>query len=157
VAVLAGFLGCMAASHRVHVGPVKALAVVHVGCRACTRIRYLFSSDAEMHMQAHLNTRTQHTICICIASFRTKQARLNTLNLSINRETRDLLSAYLTYAYTRKIWSRSPFWGCWNDMVGLLNTPHMNTRRKTHLESFFLVTMNHAGRPVWTHAHTHIH
>ncbi len=41
-------------------------------------------------------------------------------------------------------------------MVGLFNTPHMNTRRKTHLESLFLVTMNHAGRPVRTHAqHTH--
>ena len=42
-------------------------------------------------------------------------------------------------------------------MVGLFNTPHMNTRQKTHIESFFLVTMNHAGRPVRTHAHTRIH
>jgi hypothetical protein len=36
------------------------------------------------------------------------------------------------------------------------HTTHEHKTEDTHLESFFLVTMNHAGRPVRTHAHTRI-
>jgi hypothetical protein len=34
------------------------------------------------------------------------------------------------------------------------HTTHEHKTEDTHLESFFLVTMNHAGRPVRTHAYT---
>ncbi len=103
-AVIAGYLGCMATSHSVHIGPIQELAVVHAGCRACTSIHCNFFCDAEMHMCGPVRTKTHTTHSLhTYTSFTTKkthrQASLNTWNLSISHSIYICIHTH-TYTHT---------------------------------------------------------
>ena len=141
-------------------------------CWACTRQRYrcctlrTFSSARATSRPCHQHIfLSSSTVPQCTVSIRGSPCWLPWLHGSFtsracrSRKGTCCRACRLSCMYTHML---SVFQWCWNAHAGpfehtLFDTSHMNTRRKTRIESLFLVTMNHAGRPVRTHARIRIH